>query len=75
MSRDAQCLGDVFAQMEAEMLAAARAEDAREQAAWDALPQAEKDRRTAATEARLAWAEVETPDDDGDDDDEGEDAE
>lgn len=64
-------MGDIFAEEEARMAAEARAELAREDAAWAALPQAEQDRISAAREARLAGlfdAHGSGDDDEADDD-------
>jgi hypothetical protein len=68
-------LFDMIAEDEAKAVAATRAEMAAEKAAYDALPQEEKDRRTAEVEAK--WgdtphfdieADEEEEDEDGDDD-------
>lgn len=65
-------LGDLMAEYEAERLAEARKEMEKEQAAWDALPQSEKDRIFAEREAKWEALEAaaEEPDDDEDEEDE-----
>jgi hypothetical protein len=68
-------MGDIFAEEEARMAAEARAEIAREDAAWAALPQAERDRISAAREARLADLFSNQDDDASEDNDEAEDDE
>lgn len=67
-------LDELFSQEEAEREAKGRAEIAAERAAWDALPQAEKDRWRAEREAKWEAMEAAAEDDDGtDDEDEEED--
>jgi isocitrate dehydrogenase kinase/phosphatase len=68
---------DVFAEYEAEQLANTKAKIAAEDAAWAALPQAEKDRINAAKEAaaeelqaRIDAAEAAAGDDEDEDEDE-----
>lgn len=64
---------DIFAEEEAKRLAETRAEIAAEDAAWRALPQAERDRILAEREdkwdALFSAADPEDEDDDDDDDD------
>ncbi len=71
MSQKTYTLDELFAQDEEERLAKTRAEMAAEKAAWDALPQEEKDRINAEREAY--WDQFETPADVDDDEDEEED--
>jgi tagatose-1,6-bisphosphate aldolase non-catalytic subunit AgaZ/GatZ len=64
---------DLMREYEDEMAAKAKLELAAEKAAWDALPQAEKDRIIAEREARLAAAAAapeEEEEEEEDDDDE-----
>ena len=67
---------DLFNEEEERLLAEGRAEIAAEDAAWQALPQAERDRITAEREAKNAeWDALlsdEEPEDDEDDEDEDE---
>lgn len=68
-----QTLGDIFLEEEKRLLEKGREEIAQEKAAWDALPESEKQRINAEREARFA----NTPDstDSGEDEDEPEDDE
>ena len=59
-------IGEFFAQMEAEMLAKAKAEQAEEDAMWFALSPEEQARRIEAIEA--AWESMQDSADDDDDD-------
>lgn len=52
MTNKIYTLDELFAQDEDERLAATKAEMAAEKAAWDALPQEEKDRITAERESK-----------------------
>lgn len=75
MTQKFQTMDELFSEYEAERLAKAKAEQAAEDAAWLALPQAEKDRILAERQAKMdareaAWAE--SPDEDEDDEDEEE---
>ena len=66
-------MGDFFAQMEAEMLIKAKAEQAAEDAAWEALGPEEQARRIEAMNS--AWASMEDApdlDEEEDEDDETE---
>jgi hypothetical protein len=72
MSNEMTGMGDIFAQMESEALAAAQLERAAEDAAWAALPPEEKASRIEAMEARWAAPDAE-PDEDEDEPDEDED--
>lgn len=70
-------LDEMFAPIEAERLAAAKAEIAAEKAAWDALPQSEKDRINAERDKR--WEDFDaacqaSDDEEEDSDDEEEDS-
>lgn len=67
MSNDMMDMVAFFAQMEAEMLAKAKAEQAAEDAMWFALSPEEKARRIEAAEA--VWASMQGAEDDDDDDD------
>lgn len=76
MTQKFQTMDELFSEYEAERLAKGKAEQAAEDAAWLALPQAEKDRILAERQAKMdaleaAWAE--SPDEDEDDEDEEED--
>lgn len=63
---------DIFAEYEAELLAKTQAEIAKENAEWAALPQAEKDRISAARQAKLESFFDCTDEDDVEDEDEDE---
>ena len=52
--KDMKDMGDLMDEYEAEREARAKVEMAAEKAAWDALPQAEKDRINAQREAKFA---------------------
>jgi len=75
MSNEMTGMGDIFAQMEAEALAAAQLERAAEDAAWAALTPEEKASRIEAMETRWAALDVQPdePDEDEDEPDEDED--
>jgi hypothetical protein len=67
-----QTLHELIAEEEAKLEAKANAEIAAERAAWEALPQAEKDRINAERDAM--WARLEDAADHGpEDEDDGED--
>ena len=69
-SSDMMDMGEFFAKMEAEMLIKAKAEQAAEDAAWEALGPEEKARRIEAMET--VWASMESaPDLDEDEDEDG----
>lgn len=72
-------LDELFARDEEERLAKTRAEMAAEKAAWDALPQEEKDRITAEREAKWeafdAACEASEAEEDDEDEEENEDEE
>jgi hypothetical protein len=72
MSDKRVTLGDLFLEEETRLLEKGREEIAQEKAAWDALPQSEKDRINAEREAKYAnmpdSAPEEEPEDEEDDD-------
>lgn len=68
-----QDLNDLFREEEEKALAKTKKEMAEEQAAWDALPQSEKDRITAEYEAK--YADVPEGDDSEEEDEDSEDEE
>jgi len=73
MSNEMTGMGDIFAQMEAEALAAAQLERAAEDAAWAALTPEEKASRIEAMETRWASSENAQTSDDEDEDEPDED--
>lgn len=69
-------LDELFNEHEAEAVERTRREMEAEQAAWDALPQSERDRINAARAARMdAFAAIETDTDDEDTDEDEDDEE
>jgi hypothetical protein len=80
--KDMKDMGDLMDEYEAEREARAKVEMAAEKAAWDALPQAEKDRINAQRQAKFAAlmdfdpeADDEEEEDDEEEDDEEDDEE
>ena len=70
-SSDMMDMGEFFARMEAEMLIKAKAEQAAEDAAWEALGPEEQARRIESMEA--VWASMESAPDLDEDEDEDDD--
>lgn len=67
---ESQTFADIFADYEEKRLAQSRAEIAKEDAAWEALPQSEKDRIMAEREAKFAaMADAESECDESDEED------
>lgn len=73
MTRELKTMDELFAEEEAKRLASEKAEIAKEDAAYHALPQAEKDRLQAERDAY--WARIAAAEEAATDEDEGEDEE
>jgi hypothetical protein len=75
MSDKRVTLGDLFLEEETRLVEKARVEIAQEKAAWDALPQADKDRINAEREAQYENMVPDNPDDDEQDEEQEEEEE